>query len=96
MVNGSHCSVIKADLQASYNRHLFARMMELVDVTDSKSVGGNIMWVQIPLRAPNNIYSVSQVVKTLPFHGSNTGSTPVPSTRGVVCYVHVCAVQLIT
>ena len=28
--------------------------------------------------------SVSQVVKTPPFHGSNTGSTPVPSTNDAV------------
>lgn len=28
-------------------------MMELVDVTDSKSVDGNIVWVRVPLPAPN-------------------------------------------
>lgn len=27
-------------------------MMELVDVTDSKSVDGNIVWVRVPLPAP--------------------------------------------
>ena len=27
-------------------------MMELVDVTDSKSVGGNIVWVRVPPPAP--------------------------------------------
>ena len=29
-----------------------AGMMELVDVTDSKSVDGNIVWVRVPLPAP--------------------------------------------
>ena len=27
--------------------------MELVDVTDSKSVGGDIVWVRVPPPAPN-------------------------------------------
>ncbi len=28
--------------------------MELVDVTDSKSVGGDIVWVRVPPPAPDN------------------------------------------
>ena len=30
---------------------LFAGMMELADVTDSKSVGSDTVWVQVPLPA---------------------------------------------
>ena len=30
----------------------YAGVMELVDVTDSKSVGGNIVWVRVPPPAP--------------------------------------------
>ena len=36
-----------------YNRYAFAGVMELVDVTDSKSVGGDIVWVRVPPPAPN-------------------------------------------
>ena len=35
-----------------YNRYAFAGVMELVDVTDSKSVGGDIVWVRVPPPAP--------------------------------------------
>ena len=35
-------------------------MMELVDVTDSKSVDGNIVWVRVPLPAPNQ-YNPNQI-----------------------------------
>ena len=31
----------------------YAGVMELVDVTDSKSVGGDIVWVRVPPPAPN-------------------------------------------
>ena len=41
--------------------------MELVDVTDSKSVGGDIVWVRVPPPAPNRgikLYLDSSVVLT--------------------------------
>jgi hypothetical protein len=38
-----------------------AGVMELVDVTDSKSVGGNIVWVRVPPPAP----TMSQRIDTM-------------------------------
>jgi hypothetical protein len=35
-----------------YNNNICAGVMELVDVTDSKSVGGNIVRVRVPPPAP--------------------------------------------
>ena len=35
-------------------------MMELADVTDSKSVVGNNVWVRVPLPAPNQ-YNPNQI-----------------------------------
>ena len=32
-------------------------MVELADASDSKSDDGNIMWVQVPLPAPNITYT---------------------------------------
>lgn len=34
--------------------NICAGVMELADVTDSKSVDGNIVWVRVPLPAPDN------------------------------------------
>lgn len=54
--------------------------MELVDLVDSKSIGGNIVRVQVPPPAPLNlfllIWSVGQAVKTLALHAGIVGSTP--------------------
>ena len=36
--------------------------MELVDVTDSKSVGGDIVWVRVPPPAPNK-YNPNQIFR---------------------------------
>ena len=38
--------------------NLFAGMMELADMADSKSVDRNIVWVQVPLPAPNLIFQI--------------------------------------
>ena len=40
-----------------------ARMAELVDAADSKSAGSNIVWVQVPLRAPSA--EIAQLVEQL-------------------------------
>ena len=34
------------------NLNIFAGVMELADVTDSKSVDGDIVWVRVPPPAP--------------------------------------------
>ena len=34
--------------------NFFAGVMELADVTDSKSVDGDIVWVRVPPPAPNS------------------------------------------
>ncbi len=36
----------------SYLKYIFAGVMELVDVADSKSADGDIMWVRVPPPAP--------------------------------------------
>ena len=33
-------------------QHIFAGVMELADVTDSKSVGSDTVWVRVPPPAP--------------------------------------------
>ena len=40
--------------------NICAGVMELADVTDSKSVDGNIVWVRVPLPAPNQ-YNPNQI-----------------------------------
>ena len=49
-------------------------MMELVDVTDSKSVGGNIVWVRVPPPAPrkNELLSTGQRLVLLLYFGKNS------------------------
>ena len=37
-----------------YNDKTIAGVMELADVTDSKSVGSNTVWVRVPPPAPNS------------------------------------------
>lgn len=44
-------------------RDFNAGMMELADVADSKSVGSNTVWVQVPLPAPNKENSVVSRVR---------------------------------
>ena len=36
------------------NKEIFAGVMELADVTDSKSVGSDTVWVRVPPPAPKN------------------------------------------
>lgn len=38
-----------------------AGVMELADVLDSKSSGGNTVWVQVPPPAPNNPPSIDEI-----------------------------------
>ena len=38
-----------------WNSNLYADVMELADVTDSKSVDGDIVWVRVPPSAPCRI-----------------------------------------
>ena len=44
-------------MRLSYVNIIFVRagMSELADEADSKSVGGNIVWVQVPLPALKNV-----------------------------------------
>ena len=39
--------------ESEYNKKRLAGVMELVDVTDSKSVGSDTVWVRVPPPAPN-------------------------------------------
>ena len=48
-----------------YNRYAFAGVMELVDVTDSKSVGGDIVWVRVPPPAPTKVAEKDATPETL-------------------------------
>ena len=41
-----------------YNMWVNAGVMELVDVADSKSADGNIMWVRVPPPAPKQKHPV--------------------------------------
>lgn len=42
-------------------------MMELADVADSKSVGSDTVWVQVPLPAPNKSSLRSADIETIYF-----------------------------
>ncbi len=44
---------------------LSAGVMELVDVTDSKSVGGDIVWVRLPPPAPEKALAKASAFSTL-------------------------------
>ena len=48
------CGIIPMFVKTA-NEIKYAGVMELVDVTDSKSVGGNIVWVRVPPPAPENL-----------------------------------------
>ena len=51
--------------------------MELVDVADSKSAGGDTMWVRVPPPAPNKAGSLFELFyrKTIPLHVAAIGMT---------------------
>lgn len=59
-------------------------MMELADVTDSKSVGSDTVWVQVPLPAPFITDNIDIVSKRPAVAGLFDASEPVPQYRSSV------------
>ena len=57
------------------NLNIFAGVMELADVTDSKSVGSNTVWVRVPPPAPNTEAPVGCLCVWLSQTGLEAGET---------------------
>ena len=57
------------------NLNIFAGVMELADVTDSKSVGSNTVWVRVPPPAPNTEAPVGCLCVWLSRTGLEAGGT---------------------
>ena len=57
------------------NLNIFAGVMELADVTDSKSVGSNTVWVRVPPPAPNTEAPVGCLCVWLSRTGLEAGET---------------------
>ena len=57
------------------NLNIFAGVMELADVTDSKSVGSNTVWVRVPPPAPNTEAPVGCLCVWLNRTGLEAGET---------------------
>ena len=57
------------------NLNIFAGVMELADVTDSKSVGSNTVWVRVPPPAPNTEAPVGCLCVWLCRTGLEAGET---------------------
>ena len=63
------------------NLNIFAGVMELADVTDSKSVGSNTVWVRVPPPAPNTEAPVGCLCVWLSRTGLEAGKQNGPVER---------------